>query len=48
LPMGMQIIGRPRADLQVLQIGQAYESACGYTSKRSPLLGPAASPASTR
>jgi amidase len=38
LPMGLQIIGRPRADLRVLQIGHAYEQACGYTSKRSPLL----------
>jgi amidase len=47
LPMGLQIIGRPRADLQVLQIGHAYERACGYTSKRSPLLGSAASPDST-
>jgi amidase len=44
LPMGLQIIGRPRADLQVLQIGHAYEHACGYTSKRSPLLRSAASP----
>lgn len=44
LPMGMQIIGRPRADLEVLQIGHAYEAACGHLSKRSPLLGQAASP----
>ena len=43
LPMGLQVIGRPRADLEVLQIGHAYEAACGYPSKRSPLLGPAAS-----
>ena len=45
LPMGLQIIGRPRADLAVLQIGHAYEAVCGYTSTRSPLLGPAGSQA---
>lgn len=43
LPMGLQVIGSPRADLEVLQIGHAYEIACGYTSKRSPLLEPAPS-----
>jgi amidase len=42
LPMGLQVMGRPRADLSVLQIGHAYEQACGYTRVRSPLLSTAA------
>jgi amidase len=36
LPMGMQIIGRPRADLAVLQLGYAYEQATQWVSKRPP------------
>ena len=39
LPMGLQIMGRPQADLAVLQVGHAYEQACGYARRRSPLLG---------
>jgi amidase len=27
LPMGMQLIGRPRGDLAVLQLAHAYEQA---------------------
>ena len=27
LPMGMQLIGRPRGDLAVLQLAQVYEQA---------------------
>jgi len=38
LPMGLQVMGRPQADLAVLQLGHAYEQASGYTMKRSPLL----------
>lgn len=38
LSIGLQIIGRPRSDLAVLQVGHAYEMATGYTSRRSPLL----------
>jgi amidase len=38
LPMGLQVMGRPRADLSVLQLGHAYEQACGYTRVASPLL----------
>jgi amidase len=38
LPMGLQVMGRPRADLSVLQMGHAYEQACGYTQVASPLL----------
>jgi amidase len=29
LPMGMQLIGRPRGDLEVLRLAQAYEAAAG-------------------
>jgi amidase len=29
LPMGMQLIGRPRGDLELLRLAQAYEDAAG-------------------
>lgn len=32
LPMGMQLIGRPRADLAVLQLARAYEEACPWVA----------------
>ncbi len=32
LPMGMQLIGRPRADLAVLQLARAYEDACPWVA----------------
>lgn len=35
LPMGMQLIGRPRGDLEVLRIAHAYEQATDW-SRRSP------------
>lgn len=35
LPMGMQLIGRPRGDLEVLRIAHAYEQASGW-SRRTP------------
>jgi amidase len=37
--MGLQVLGPAQADLAVLQLGHAYEQVCGYTSRRSPLLG---------
>ncbi|MEU5211022.1 amidase [Streptomyces sp. NPDC020742] len=40
LPVGMQFIGPPRADLAVLQAGHAYERATGY-GRRRPVLAPA-------
>ena len=44
LPMGMQIIGKPHADLAVLQIAWAYEQAAPWTKQRlPPLLESAAS-----
>lgn len=39
LPMGLQILGPAQADLAVLQMGHAYEQVCGYTQRRSALLG---------
>ncbi len=36
LPMGLQIIGKPQADLQVLQIAAAYEQAAQEVLDRSP------------
>jgi amidase len=38
LPMGMQIIGRHRSDLAVLQLAYAYEQATEWVSKHPPLL----------
>jgi amidase len=38
LPMGMQIIGRAHADLEVLQLGFAYDQATGWVSARLPPL----------
>lgn len=38
LPMGLQLIGPPLADMAVLQLGHAYEQACPHTRVRSPLL----------
>ena len=39
LPAGIQIIGPVQRDLDVLQIGLAYDQASGYSRVRSPLLG---------
>ncbi len=30
LSMGLQLVGRPRKDLAVLQLAQAYEDACPW------------------
>ncbi|KVE32622.1 amidase [Burkholderia sp. TSV86] len=38
LPMGMQLIGRPRDDFAVLQLAHAYESECDWVSARRPSL----------
>ena len=38
LPIGLQVMGAAQADLAVLQLGHAYEQACGYGEKPSPLL----------
>jgi amidase len=37
LPFGLQIVGRHRADFEVLQVGHMYEQATGYGKKRPPL-----------
>jgi len=36
LPMGMQLIGRPRGDLEVLRIAHAYEQATDWSRRASP------------
>ncbi|MGY4730598.1 amidase [Burkholderia pyrrocinia] len=36
LPMGMQLIGRPRADLAVLQLARGYEQAADWVGRRLP------------
>ena len=38
-PVGLQIIGPTQADLEVLQLGHAYDQAGGFSKVRSPLLG---------
>jgi len=40
LPAGIQIIGPAQGDLDVLQIGLAYDRASGYGKRASPLLQP--------
>jgi amidase len=37
VPRGLQIIGRPGADLLVLQVAAAYEAATGFGRQRPPL-----------
>lgn len=37
LPVGLQVVGPPRADRFVLEVGQALERATGHGSRRPPL-----------
>ncbi|MFI0411282.1 amidase [Actinomadura sp. 3N508] len=37
LPVGLQIVGRHRADLAVLQLGHAFEQATGHGTQRPPI-----------
>ncbi|MFI6319154.1 amidase [Nonomuraea sp. NPDC050556] len=37
LPVGVQIVGRPFADAQVLRVARAFETATGYGSRRPTL-----------
>lgn len=43
LPLGLQIVGRHRADFEVLQVGHMFEQATHY-SKRRPKLADTSSP----
>ena len=43
LPVGLQIVGRPRDDLSVLQLSHAFELAAPHGSRR-PSLTPSAAP----
>ena len=38
LPVGVQIVGRPRNDLGVLQLAHAFERATRYGERRPPLV----------
>jgi amidase len=38
LPMGMQLIGRPRGDRALLELAEAYDRATGFVG--TPLDGP--------
>jgi amidase len=40
LPMGLQLAGPPRADLQVLALARAFEGLAPWTTKRPPALAP--------
>jgi amidase len=42
LPIGLQIVGRHRDDLGVLQLGHAFEAATGHGRRRPPIGGAAA------
>jgi amidase len=37
LPVGLQIIGPPRADRKVLEVGHAFEQATGFGARRPAL-----------
>ena len=37
LPVGLQIVGPPRADRRVLEVGHAFEQATGHGRRRPPL-----------
>jgi amidase len=37
LPIGLQIVGRPRGDFELLQIARAFEDATGHASRRPDL-----------
>ena len=37
LPVGIQIVGRYRDDLGVLQIADAFEEATGFPARRPPI-----------
>ncbi|MFD7663167.1 amidase [Streptomyces sp. NPDC059788] len=39
LPVGLQVVGPPRADLSVLRIGAAYEAAAGHGRRRPDIPG---------
>ena len=38
LPMGMQIVGRNRGELAVLQLAHAYDEAMGWVRRKPPPL----------
>jgi amidase len=37
LPVGLQVVGAPRADRRVLEVGHAFEQATGFGRRRPPL-----------
>ncbi|MDQ3533434.1 MAG: amidase family protein, partial [Actinomycetota bacterium] len=39
LPVGVQIVGRYRDDLGVLQLARAFERATGFGERRPPVVG---------
>lgn len=39
LPVGLQIVGRPRADFAVLQLAYAFQEATRFYEQRPPLIG---------
>jgi amidase len=45
LPIGLQIVGRPRRDLDVLRLAYAFEKATGHGRRRPALVATVAGPA---
>ena len=37
LPVGLQLVGRPRDDWDVIQLAHAYEQAAGWGARRPPI-----------
>jgi amidase len=46
LPMGLQLIGRPRGDLPLLQLAHAYDQATRWPTRRPPPLAAGPAPSS--
>jgi amidase len=38
LPVGVQIVGRPREDLSVFQLAYAFEQVTGFGKRRPPIV----------
>jgi amidase len=39
LPVGVQLVGRPRADIEVLQLAKAYEERTNWVRDHPPPAG---------
>ena len=48
LPAGIQLVGRPRADAEVLRLARSYEEQTNWVRDHPPAEGPPASPETLR